>query len=139
MRSARVRVPRADRGASSTAQRHVHETCTRYNSKPRHAILPMPSRPPPRDADRAATRRRVDAAASNASDCAACCVLQRVRIDDDALLTALRVRAAATGAVPDDIALLRAGLRALMDAGRLELRRELERLPPPTRGLRRAG
>jgi hypothetical protein len=132
-------VQRFARFAPSVAQRHAHETRTRYNSRPRHAILPMPSRPPPRDADRAATRRRVEAAASNASECAARCALRRVRIDDDALLTALRVRAAATGAVPDDIALLRAGLRALMDAGRLELRRELERLPPPTRGLRRAG
>jgi hypothetical protein len=49
---------------------------------------------------------------------------------DFALLAALKARASATGPVPDTSELLRAGLHALMDAGRAELRRELERLAP---------
>jgi hypothetical protein len=50
--------------------------------------------------------------------------------EDFQLFAALKARAAATGAVPDNSELLRAGLHALMDAGRAELRRDLERLPP---------
>ena len=49
---------------------------------------------------------------------------------DFALLAALKARASATGPIPDTSELLRAGLHALMDAGRAELRRGLGRLAP---------
>lgn len=49
---------------------------------------------------------------------------------DFALLAALKARASATGPIPDTSELLRAGLHALMEAGRAELRRGLDRLEP---------
>lgn len=50
--------------------------------------------------------------------------------DDYALLAVLKERAAASGARPRKNDLLRAGLHALMESGRVELRRALDRLPP---------
>jgi len=49
---------------------------------------------------------------------------------DFGLLAALKARASATGPVPDTSELLRAGLHALMDSGRAELRRGLDQLAP---------
>lgn len=56
---------------------------------------------------------------------------------DFALLAALKARAAATGALPDSSELLRAGLHALMQSGRSELRRLLDGLAPCTPRRRR--
>ena len=48
---------------------------------------------------------------------------------DYALFAVLKERAAATGSKPRKNDLIRAGLQALMESGRVELRRALDRLP----------
>lgn len=48
---------------------------------------------------------------------------------DYALFAVLKERAAATGVKPRKNDLIRAGLHALMESGRVELRRMLDRLP----------
>lgn len=53
--------------------------------------------------------------------------------DDYALFDVLKKRAAATGTTPRKNDLIRAGLHALMESGRAELRRTLDRLPPATK------
>lgn len=61
----------------------------------------------------------------------------RMPRDDYALIAVLKQRGEATGARPRKNDLLRAGLHALMESGRVELRRALDRLPPMPRGTRR--
>lgn len=58
-------------------------------------------------------------------------------LHDFELLAALKARAHATGAEPGNSELLRAGLHALMESGRAELRRTLDRLQPPVSRSRR--
>lgn len=57
----------------------------------------------------------------------------RMPRDDYALIAVLKQRGEATGARPRKNDLLRAGLHALMESGRVELRRALDRLPPMAR------
>lgn len=61
----------------------------------------------------------------------------RMPHDDYALIAVLKQRGEATGARPRKNDLLRAGLHALMESGRVELRRALDRLPPMPRGARK--
>jgi hypothetical protein len=61
----------------------------------------------------------------------------RMPRDDYALIAVLKQRGEATGARPRKNDLLRAGLHALMESGRVELRRALDRLPPMPRGATR--
>lgn len=102
--------------------------------KPRvRALLPRPA------ADAPATESPVPAATADVEAPRTRMVKGRFRMPkaDYALIAVLKSRAASSGVRPRKSDLLRAGLHALMESGRLELRRALERLDPPPRTRRR--